>query len=159
MLRETECTPFQVSDHISPAVRWTTAMPGTPQHELVSPSSGPPTVPSSMKDNTSSHDFVVSHSLVRDLQLLPKFAWKIPATWGPIFSQALLRGHTAAEAEVSLIWVSNQNLSRGWIFRANATRKCIFQNVLQREPHYRYPEITLVLVKTWPRINFMVILY
>ena len=42
--------------------------------------------------------------------------------------------HTDAEAEVSLIWVSNQNSSRRWIFRANATRKCVFQNILQREP-------------------------
>ena len=31
--------------------------------------------------------------------------------------------HTAPEAEVSLILVSNQNLSRRWNFRGNATRK------------------------------------
>ena len=37
--------------------------------------------------------------------------------------------------------VSNQNFSRGWTFRANATRKWIFQKNLQREP-------ILVLINT-----------
>ena len=56
--------------------------------------------------------------------------------------------HTAAEVEVSLIWGSNPNSSRRWIFRSNTTRKCKFQNILWRDLHYWYPEIRLFLGKT-----------
>ena len=63
-----------------------------------------------------------------------RFWWLSPHCASNGMSSNLWTRHTAPEAEVSLILVANHNLSWGWAFRANATKKWIFQKDLQREP-------------------------
>ena len=60
--------------------------------------------------------------------------FEIRHIWRPKHFALPCAEHTAPEAEVGLILVSNQNSRRRWTFRANATRKCKFKKNLQREP-------------------------